>query len=153
MFKEGNLLYFKPFYFKNGSAPKNKYFLVLKNIEGKLLLASLPTSQDHIPTDVSICSGICEFADRGLSAYIFIAGQEIATEPKTMQRFAFQKNTFIYGEQIDTYPISIFLSQMESGKLSVHIAAILDSEIIEEIKNFIQSSCTVKGKFKKMLNR
>ena len=51
MFKEGNILYFNPFYFENGNTPKPKYFLVLKEVDGQLLLASLPTSHDHIPSN------------------------------------------------------------------------------------------------------
>ena len=49
MFEEGNLLLFRPFIFKNGVTPKDKFFLVLgKDIQGGLLLASLPTSKDHV---------------------------------------------------------------------------------------------------------
>jgi hypothetical protein len=55
MFEEGNLLLFRPFIFKNGATPKDKFFLVLgKDIQGGLLLASLPTSKDHVPSDVSL---------------------------------------------------------------------------------------------------
>lgn len=50
MFEEGNILYFNPFYFENGNQPKPKYFLVLKLTEDKAVLASLPTSHDHIPS-------------------------------------------------------------------------------------------------------
>ena len=60
MFEEGNLLRFEPFLFKNGAVPKYKYFVVIKDIDGDLLLASFPL------------------------------------------------NTFIYGADLDTYPISAF---------------------------------------------
>lgn len=33
MFEEGNLLFFRPFLFKNGAEPQNKFFLVLKKME------------------------------------------------------------------------------------------------------------------------
>lgn len=46
MFEEGNLLLFRPFLFKNGAEPQDKFFLVLKKIESNILLASLPTSKD-----------------------------------------------------------------------------------------------------------
>mgnify|MGYP000762984021 CR=1 FL=1 len=49
MFKEGNLLKFSPFIFKNGACPKNKFFVVLKEAENAMILASLPTSKDHVP--------------------------------------------------------------------------------------------------------
>ena len=49
MFEEGNILYFKPFYFKNKNIPKNKFFIVLKTTEEGNILASLPTKINHIP--------------------------------------------------------------------------------------------------------
>ncbi len=48
MFEEGNLLFFRPFLFKNGATPENKFFLVLKKLDGDILLASLPTSKNHV---------------------------------------------------------------------------------------------------------
>lgn len=57
MFKEGNILYFEPFYFENGNTPKPKYFLVLKEVDNQLILASLPTSHDHIPSNMSKVHG------------------------------------------------------------------------------------------------
>jgi len=49
MYTPGSILYFKPFVFPNGNTPKNKYFIVLKTTDSDVLIASLPTSQDHIP--------------------------------------------------------------------------------------------------------
>ena len=49
MFKEGQLLRFDPFIFKNGAKPKPKYFLVLAIQDTSMLLVSLPTSKDHVP--------------------------------------------------------------------------------------------------------
>jgi len=57
MFEEGKLLRFEPFIFKNGAAPKPKYLLVLKIMDHQLLLASLPTSKDHIPSDIPVRTG------------------------------------------------------------------------------------------------
>jgi hypothetical protein len=34
MFDEGTIIYFDPFYFKNGNAAKPKYFVVLKKQNG-----------------------------------------------------------------------------------------------------------------------
>ena len=49
MFEEGNLLFFSPFLFKNGAEPQDKFFLVLKKLDGDILLASLPTSKTMYP--------------------------------------------------------------------------------------------------------
>lgn len=57
MLKEGSLLYFNPFVFKNGATPKPKYFVVLAMMDdGKLMLASLPTSY---PNECSDSSWLC----------------------------------------------------------------------------------------------
>lgn len=53
MFETGNLLLFKPFLFKNGALPKNKFMVVLgKDADGSMVLASLPTSKDYVPSDM-----------------------------------------------------------------------------------------------------
>lgn len=57
MFEEGNLLFFRPFLFKNGAESQDKFFLVLKKLEGDILLASLPTSKDHVPSDLEVKHG------------------------------------------------------------------------------------------------
>jgi hypothetical protein len=49
MIEERNLIYFDPFYFKNGNTAKPKYFVVLKQLGSKSVLASLPTRKDNIP--------------------------------------------------------------------------------------------------------
>jgi hypothetical protein len=49
VFEEGNIIYFDPFYFKNGNTAKPKYFVVLKNFNKNSILASLPTRKDTIP--------------------------------------------------------------------------------------------------------
>lgn len=41
MFQPGTLIYFNPFYFKNGAASKSKYFIMLKEIDDQYILASL----------------------------------------------------------------------------------------------------------------
>lgn len=57
MFEPGNLLYFNPFIFPDGGDPKPKFFVVLGEVDETVLLASLPTSKDHIPSDVEVTSG------------------------------------------------------------------------------------------------
>ena len=125
MFKEGRLLYFTPFFFRNGNPAKPKYFLVIKNLEDGLLLASLPTSQDHIPQGIDIKHGVCEIPTSCVSAYVFVAGEDVATAPDS-SRFSFPKNTFIYGEQIEEYNESLFKQQIENGMTQVVIKGDLD---------------------------
>lgn len=42
MFEKGNLLLFRPFVFKNGAMPKDKFFLVLENVDGNLFVGKPP---------------------------------------------------------------------------------------------------------------
>lgn len=80
MFDEGDLLCFDPFKFEDGTS-KPKFFVVLKNENGLSLLASLPTSKDHIPADLDVHAGCYEFPDRGVNVYVFLAGENVATDP------------------------------------------------------------------------
>ena len=61
MFEEGNLLFFRPFLFKNGAESQDKFFLVLKKLDGDILLASLPTSKDHVPSDLEVKHGCLNY--------------------------------------------------------------------------------------------
>lgn len=93
MFEEGNLLLFRPFMFKNGATPKDKFFLVLGNVDGNLLLASLPTSKDHVPSDVEVKHGCLDIAERFVNVFVFISGEEILNRVNG-ERFSFRKNNF-----------------------------------------------------------
>ena len=64
MFEEGNLLFFRPFLFKNGAESQDKFFLVLKKLDGDILLASLPTSKDHVPSDLEVKHGCLNIPER-----------------------------------------------------------------------------------------
>ena len=53
MYQAGELIKFSPFVFKNGNQPKPKYCIVLGQIDDKVMLASLPTSNISQPSDIS----------------------------------------------------------------------------------------------------
>lgn len=107
MFESGNLLLFRPFLFKNGAVPKDKFFLVLENKGGELLLASLPTSKDHVPSDVEVRHGCLDLSERFVNVFVFLSGEEILCRPSG-ERFSFSKNTFVYGADLDIYRVSQF---------------------------------------------
>lgn len=59
MFETGNLLFFRPFIFKNGAEPQDKFMVVLGlDTNGNMVLASLPTSKDHVPSDIDVESDV-----------------------------------------------------------------------------------------------
>ena len=70
-FQQGAILYFDPFIFPDGGKPKPKYFLVLKRMDDALLLASLPTSKDHVPEFIEKQHGCIERPAISFSCYYF----------------------------------------------------------------------------------
>ncbi len=144
MFEPGNLLYFNPFIFPDGGDPKPKFFVVLGEVDETILLASLPTSKDHIPSDVEIKSGCLEIAERMVNAYIFQAN-EIVTD----NGFFFEKNTFIYGQNIKTYNNVSFLKQKVSGKMEIEEKGKIKDEIFTALKDCLKNSDAVRKRFKK----
>ena len=130
MFKEGNLLKFSPFIFKNGACPKNKFFVVLKEAENAMILASLPTSKDHVPADMQLKEGCMEIPDRQINIYIFLAKQNI---------------------DIDSYPVTVFQEQIENGETKVELMGRLTEEQFSALKDCLKGSKMTKRRFKRML--
>lgn len=150
MFEEGNLLLFRPFMFKNGAAPKDKFFLVLGNVDGNLLLASLPTSKDHVPSDVEVKHGCLDIAERFVNVFVFISGEEILNRVNG-ERFSFSKNTFVYGSNLDIYDASQFELQERLSQTNIELIGTLDSVVFAELKDCLANSKMVKNRYRKML--
>ena len=150
MFEEGNLLLFRPFMFKNGAAPKDKFFLVLGNVDGNLLLASLPTSKDHVPSDVEVKHGCLDIAERFVNVFVFISGEEILNRVNG-ERFSFSKNTFVYGSNLDIYDASQFELQERLSQTTIELIGTLDSVVFAELKDCLANSKMVKNRYRKML--
>lgn len=146
MFEPGNLLYFNPFVFPDGGNPKPKFFVVLGEVDESVLLASLPTSKDHIPSDVEVTSGCLEIPERMVNAYVFMANEVI-----TDNGFFFEKNTFIYGQNINTYNTVAFLEQQFSGEITLEAKGTLKAAIFSSLKNCLKNSDAVRKKFKKYI--
>ena len=70
MYQEGNIVYFDPFYFKNGNTAKPKYFIILKCIEKYNLVASLPTRKDSIPSTETVNHGCVELPNINLNCFV-----------------------------------------------------------------------------------
>lgn len=141
MFEEGQLLYFKPFFFKNGNESKNKYFVVLKKLEDNLLLASLPTSKDHLPDRYRDTKGCIKDDDSRLNVFVFSKDKNVT------DNFSFPKRTYIYGEQLDEYSVSYLVSNSSNIEKKGFILPNLYKELIECFK----ASSVVKRKYKKLL--
>lgn len=152
MFEKGNLLLFRPFLFKNGATPKNKFFVVLKELDGNVLLASLPTSKDHVPSDAEVKHGCLDMAERFVNVFVFLSGEEIANKDDG-NRFLFSKNTFIYGADLDVYPASQFELQERMAQTSIEKIGKLDDCVFDELVACLTNSKMVKNKYRKMLQQ
>lgn len=141
MIQEGSLLYFDPFIFKNGATPKAKYFIVLANSDDGIMLASLPTSRDHIPADVHVSRGGVNLPERNINAYVFEAG-----EPVT-DTFSFPRRTYVYAEQVDTY-VEDDLSMMDSN---IQDLGIIKPEIFADLKSCLKHASNIKRKYARLL--
>ena len=146
MFEVGNLLYFTQFIFKNGNTPKPKYFVVLGVIDNEVVLASLPTSRDHVPAKYGKMSGCINDNVERFNVFKFNA-----QIPITETDFSFPKDTFIYGEQLDTYPIEELLEWNRKQQTEILSKGKLKEEFFEALKNCLRNSAKVKRRYKHYL--
>lgn len=138
---EGTLLYFDPFVFKNGATPKPKYFIVLANTDDGVMLASLPTSKDHVPEDAEVVRGAVNIPERGVNAYVFEAGDQVT------ETYCFPRRTFVYGEQVDDYTeedLNAMGSRMEN-------LGVLKPELLADLKACLKQAVNIKRKYVKWL--
>lgn len=148
MFSEGNILYFDPFYFKNGNTAKKKYFIVLKNVDNKTILASLPSSKDFVPTEwqkENKCHCI-EIPQANFNCFFLLANIIITTNG-----WSFPENTYLYGHQIDEYEVNNLKDIYPIEGIDFEIVGVINSNIYEAIINCLRTSSSVKRKFKKIL--
>ena len=146
MFEPGNLLFFDPFIFPDGGQPKAKYFLVLADMDNGILLASLPTSKDHVPADVALKQGCLEMPERMVNVFVILAGQTV-----TDNGFCFKVNTFIYGANIRSYDTEVFLDQQAEEEVRISIVGKLEKSLFNTIKDCLRKSDAVRKNYKRYL--
>ena len=152
MFEEGTILYFTPFIFPDGGTPKAKYFLVLKRINHQILLASLPTSKDSVPSYLPKIHGCIDRPAINFNCYYFEGGRNIATDISSHTHFAFPIDTYVYGFRINCFDSQIFEEQAMTGKTDIEIKGKLYSEEYEALISCLKTSSSVKRKFRRLLS-
>lgn len=146
MFEEGYIIYFNPFYFKNGNTAKPKYFIVLKNQDAHSILASLPTRRDSIPQKEEIENGCIELASINLNCFV-LSNKIQVTECGKM----FDFKTYIYGHQIDVYEIAYFKEIYPLENTDYEIWGKMKDELFNSLIDCLKNSKSVKRKYKKIL--
>lgn len=148
MFVPGNIIYFDPFYFKNGNTAKPKYFVVLKNINNLTVIASLPTRTDSIPAHFEINNNHQCINNSQNFFNCYVIKENI---PITICGKSFDFQTHLYGEQIDDYEISILSEIYPNQGIDYHIWGELIPEIFQNIIDCFRNSSTIKRKYKRLL--
>ena len=146
MYTEGNIIYFDPFYFKDGVSSKRKYFLVLKNIGDTAILASLPSSVVHLPNFVEIKHGCVNISESCIGCYIFKEKQ-----PITKCGWAFDLNTFLYSNWVDEYDLSVLMGIYQIEGLEYEIIGQLTDVELNNVLDCFRNSSIIKRRYKKLL--
>ena len=141
MYHTGELIKFSPFVFKNGNQPKPKYCIVLGQINDKVLMANLPTSKDHVPSDVMVESGCVDIPERGVNAFVFNPSDQVTSS------FRFPRPTFVYGEQVDEYEQK-YLDEMGG---SIERLGQIEPSLFQTIKACLKKARLLKRKYRKLL--
>ena len=141
MYQEGQLLKFSPFEFKNGKTPKPKYYVVLKHIDDEVMMASLPTSKDHIPADAMIKEGCVDIPERQVNAFVFSPSTQVT------ETFHFSLPTFVYGECVDEYEQQ-YLDAMDA---EVEDLGNMEPSLFQKLKDCIKMAALLKRKYRKLL--
>lgn len=147
MFQERTIIYFDPFYFKNGNKAKPKYFVVLRNIENESILASLPTRTDSIPVKDEIEKGCLELPDINLNCFIFSNKCAVTECGKT-----FDFKTHIYGHQLDIYDIDLLKEIYPLENSDYIIWGVMEKKLFNSLITCLKNSKSVYRKYKKRLN-
>lgn len=146
MFEEGNIIYFDPFYFKNGNSAKPKYFVVLKNDGFQNIIASLPTRTDSIPQKETIKNGCVEIPSINLNCFVFSPLQLITDCDKF-----FDFPTHLYGHQIDDYTVESLKEIYPNEGTDYLLWGKMKSNLFEDLIKCFKNSKSVKRKYKKLL--
>lgn len=146
MYFPGNILYFTPFYFPNGGKVKNKYFIVLATNQENTLIATLPTSKDHIPANVEKIHGCIDLPEINFNCYYFEANK-----PITESGWGFPLETFVYGPQVAEFNRTNFESIYSVEEIDYEIVGKLKTIELSDIINCIKNSRTVKRRIRRAL--
>ena len=147
MYLPGSILYFTPFYFKDGkSSSKNKYFLCLCHDGEDMIVASLPSSQDYVPAFIKKQHGCIDVPEGNFNCYHF--GEDV---PVTITGWSFPKPTYVYANWIDTFSLGIFKDVYVLEGIDYEIVGRLTPAEFEAVIRCFLSASSIKRKYKRLL--
>ena len=145
MFDTGNILYCENFQFNNGNQPKNKYFIVLKRDGNNLIIGSLPTRTNKVPSFIEIDHGCVNKDDRCFNCYLFEAKRPVCDNG-----FCFDLPTFVYGDEIETYDAKTVEANYQLN-VNYKVEGRLTNEEFSALLGCFTNSDSVRNRIKKAI--
>jgi hypothetical protein len=146
VFEAGNIIYFDPFFFKNGNTAKAKYFVILKTLENSSLIASLPTRKDSTPRNNSIDIGCIEIPELNFNCFVVPNSTVVTTCGKI-----FDFTTYLYGYLIDDYDINLLLEIYPNEGSDYSIWGKMKDDLFGQLIDCFKNLKAVKRKYKNLL--
>lgn len=145
MYEPGNLYYFKPFYFSDGSS-KPKYFLTLYADSHSVIIASLPSSVDHVPAHIEKKHGCLNDLQSDFNAYYCAPDISI-----TLNGWCFPTHTYLYGLWVNLFDLKDLEANYQVEGVDYEFIGRLTKFEFLAIKKCFLSARTIKNKVKKLL--
>lgn len=142
LFNKGDLLLLSPFIFPDGGKPKDKFFVVLNSTDENCIITTLPTSKDHVPSDIKVKSGCIDIASRNFNAFVFMANELITPS------FSFKVNTFVYGCNLHLYNGNNLIEQINGNKTRIKNFGRINKTLFNDLIECLLISKEVKRKYK-----
>jgi hypothetical protein len=145
MYEPGNLYYFKPFYFSEGNS-KPKYFLTLYSDTQSVIVASLPSSVDYVPTHIEKKHGCLNDLQSDFNAYYCEMDVEI-----TVNGWSFPTHTYLYGLWVNLYNLKDLEENYQVEGVDYEFIGRIKKQEFKAIINCFLSARTIKNKVRKLL--
>jgi len=146
VYTPGTILYFTPFYFKNGNRAKTKYFIVLSNNNNQIVLGSLPTRNNCIPQYHTLQQGCINDSAANFNCFVFLKDH-----PVTQCGKAFDFNTFVYASNLDTWEFDYLNSTYKIDGTDYLVFGQLQQEIFDDLIKCLTHAPCIKRGFRRML--
>ncbi len=147
MFEAGNLYYFKPFYFADGNS-KPKYFLTLYADANAVIVASLPSSVDYVPSHIEKKHGCLNDLPSDFNAYYCSPNVKV-----TNNNWAFPTHTYLYGLWVNMFSLSELEANYQVEGVDYEFIGRITKNEFNAILQCFLSARTLKNKIKRLLQR
>lgn len=115
------------------------------------MLASLPTSHDHIPSNKDKVHGCIDDSTINFNCYYFQAGKVVAYNEIDETEFFFPRDTYVYGYRISFFDLVKFEVLINRGQCDVTYKGRMADDEYKQLKDCLKKSSSVKRAFRRLL--